>query len=226
MKIETTIKYYEGYIPPKCRKTRFKEITETILLNLREVDVNALKLAFKDLSHEIEGYYYKGKIYSKVKHYIGNESDNECETILSNLIWWRKISSIYFARCKSYMFNKNYDDYSNYETREEIIARAKKDMQRYILVNGELYEKTELPCYRIITFGLGHNHGGTGLLVCYNKKPQTWIKRKENRGYCFSALDFNNAYQKAVAVANGRGDNLSIQYFKQYIIVYMQELFL
>jgi hypothetical protein len=73
---------------------------------------------------------------------------------------------------------------------------------------------------------LGHNHGGTSLLVCYNKKPQIWIKRKENRGYCFSALDFNNAYQKAVAVANGRGDNLSIQYFKQNIIVYMQELFL
>lgn len=226
MKIETTIKYYESYMPPKCRKKRFNEVKETILLNLREVDVNALKLAFKDLSHKIEGYYYKGKIYSKVKRCIGNERDNENETILSNLIWWRKNSSNYFARCKSYIINKDYDNYSDYETREEIIARAKKDMQKYILVNGELYEKIELPCYRIMTFGLGHNHGGTGLLVCYNKKPQIWIKRKENRGYCFSALDFNNAYQKAVAVANGRGDNLSIQYFKQDIIVYMQELFL
>ena len=226
MKIETTIKYYESYIPPKCRKKRFKEIKETILLNIREVDVNALKLAFKDISNDIDGYYYKGNIYSKVKRYIGYERYNENETILSNLIWWRKNSSIYFARCKSYMFNKNYDDYSNYETRQEIIARAKKDMQKYILVNGELYGKIELPCYRIMTFGMGNNHSCTALLVCYNKKPQTWIKRKENRGYCFSALDFNNAYQKAVAVANGRGDNLSIQYFKQDIIVYMQELFL
>jgi len=226
MKIETTIMYYEGYVPPRCRKTRFKEIKETILLNLREVDVNALKLAFKDIENDIDGYYYKGNIYSKVKHYIGNERDEECETILSNLMWWRKNSSIYFARCKSYMFNKNYDDYSNYETRQEIIARAKKDMQKYILVNGELYEKTELPCYRIITFGISFNHRCTALLVCYNKKPQTWIKRKENRGYCFSALDFNNAYQKAVDVANGMGDELSVQYFKQKIIVYMPEIFL
>ena len=30
MKIETTIKFYEGYIPPKCRKTRYDEVFKSV----------------------------------------------------------------------------------------------------------------------------------------------------------------------------------------------------
>ena len=37
MKIETTIKYYESYIPPKCRKKRFNEVKETIGTDIYEL---------------------------------------------------------------------------------------------------------------------------------------------------------------------------------------------
>ena len=32
MKIETTIKYYKGYIPPRCRKMVFRFVTEKVTL--------------------------------------------------------------------------------------------------------------------------------------------------------------------------------------------------
>lgn len=30
IKVEFTIKYYESYIPPRCRKPRYNEITESV----------------------------------------------------------------------------------------------------------------------------------------------------------------------------------------------------
>lgn len=36
MKIETTIKYYESYIPPKCRKKRFNEVFKSVWVNIPE----------------------------------------------------------------------------------------------------------------------------------------------------------------------------------------------
>ena len=37
IKVEFTIKYYESYIPYRCRKPRYNEITESVFANLREV---------------------------------------------------------------------------------------------------------------------------------------------------------------------------------------------
>ena len=52
MKIKTWIKYEESYLPPRCRKLRYRECEDYINVNLKEVDRNELKLAFEDNSFE------------------------------------------------------------------------------------------------------------------------------------------------------------------------------
>lgn len=38
MKIKTWIKYEEGYLPPRCRKLRYRECEEYVNVNLKEVE--------------------------------------------------------------------------------------------------------------------------------------------------------------------------------------------
>ena len=73
---------------------------------------------------------------------------------------------------------------------------------------------TSVPFYTISTFGLGSNHGGTGLFVSYDK----W-KHKE-----FDALHGKEAVEKATKIALGRGDTDSVKNFHEMIVVYIPEL--
>ena len=69
MKIKTWIKYEESYLPPRCRKLRYRECEDYVDVKIKEVNNNDLQLAFEDNSYEGKGkiYFYKGKLYSKVK---------------------------------------------------------------------------------------------------------------------------------------------------------------
>ena len=51
MKIETTIKYYESYIPPRCRKPRYNEITEVVTHNLLETTTENVELASNQIKY-------------------------------------------------------------------------------------------------------------------------------------------------------------------------------
>ena len=96
-----------------------------------------------------------------------------------------------------------------------MIGKAIADMREYLLVDGNLYIKTSVPFYCITTFGLGMNHGGTGLFVHYNRK---WRKKE------FDALHGKEAVQKATEIALQRGDTESVPHFHEMIVVHMPEL--
>ena len=80
MKIKTWIKYEESYVPPRCRKLRYRECEDYINVNLKEVAPDEMRLAFEDNSYSGKGkiYYYKGKLWSKVKsgNFMCNPSFN------------------------------------------------------------------------------------------------------------------------------------------------------
>lgn len=42
MKIETTIKYYDGYIPQKFRKMRYKEVFKSVWVNIKKLHLIVL----------------------------------------------------------------------------------------------------------------------------------------------------------------------------------------
>ena len=219
MKIKTWIKYEESYLPPRCRKLRYRECEEYIDVNLKEVDKVDLKLAFEDNSYggKCEIYFYKGKLWTKDKPNVSlmkdlQERGMNVNSALDYLIYCHENCSTYF------FFSWDRENYGRDTSREGVIKKLRADMKNYILVDGELYTTTSEPRYCINTFGLGHNHGGTGMFVDYYYNPNI-----SNERY-FSALDGDLAVAEANRIAYSRGDTKDIGKFKPYIKVYMPEL--
>ena len=69
MKIRTWIKYEESYLPPRCRKLRYKRCEDYINANLTETSMDNVKLAFEDNSYSGKGkiYYFKNKLWIRVE---------------------------------------------------------------------------------------------------------------------------------------------------------------
>lgn len=221
MKIKTWIKYEESYLPPRCRKLRYRECEEYIHANLREVDSNELKLAFEDNSYEGRGkiYFYKGKLYCKVKmphsgivEELKRRDGVIINTPLDYLIWCHENCSTFFY----FAFDREH--YGKDTSRDAVIKRVKNSLKGNILVDGELYVQCSEPRYSIVTFGLGHNHGGTGMFCDYSYNPNI---SKDNY---FSALQGEAAVAYANKVAERRGDTNDVGKFKPFIVCHMPEL--
>lgn len=215
MKIKTWIKYEESFIPPRCRKPRYNLREEYVDANLREASHSELSPAFMDNSYNGKGliFAYKGKLWTKTRVRDPELwAEREIKTALDQLVHVQKTCSCYLRSS----FDRVYKGMDT--SRKAVMAEVRKDMRRYLLVDGTLYEETPEPHYCIYTFGLGHNHGGTALSVDYHYNPN--ISRRRY----FSALQGAEAVSEAKRIAIGRGDTESIPRFKPEIEVYMPEL--
>jgi hypothetical protein len=212
MKIETTIKYYEGYIPPRCRKMRYKEVFKSVWVNVLETTFDTLKLVYIDLWNDWEVYYYNGKYYKRKFFNSNCAYDNTITNALDDLIAWRKKGSQYFAKTKDFVCD--FTDYAKYETQNDIVRRLKKEMSQYLIVDGVLYEMIiGKPYYNIYTFGLGRNHGGTALFVSYSTSPKQIIKQSKGMSFCIT--DEDKAIETAIKIAINRGDTNYIDIIKK-----------
>lgn len=213
MKIRTWIKYEESYLPPRCRKLRYRECEDFINVTLKEVDPAELQLAFEDNSYSGKGkiFFYHGKLWSKQKMWSGAE-EHGCKTALEWLVWCHENCSTFFK------FSFDREHYGEDTSREAVIKVARNSVKNYILVDGELYTRTAEPRYEIITFGLGHNHGGTGMFCEYHYNPNI---RKDNY---FPATEGEAAVAYANKIAAERGDTKDVGRFKPFIVVHMPEL--
>lgn len=212
MKIKTWIKYEEHYLPEKCKKLRYRKCEGYVNITLAETSSDNLRLAFEDRSYEGQGkiYLYNGKLWrlATIRNICaGGEDEYGYHTPLEALAYWNEHGSKYFKF--------DFDRERGMKTsKAAVIGQARADMNKYLLVDGELYVMTSVPFYTISTFGLGSNHGGTGLFVSYDK----W-KHKE-----FDALHGKEAVEKATKIALGRGDTDSVKNFHEMIVVYIPEL--
>lgn len=214
MEIETTIKYYESYIPPRCRKPRYREVTEKVWNDVMECTLKDVQLAFKVKGEPI--YAYKGNIYKK-------EVLNSCvrdrfDSALDELVRGGNIYSTYFAKTKN-VKRKDYWDPDNQENREDVMTRLEKDLTCYLVIDGVLFKQTPVPVYRLITFGCFGD--GVSLSVEYYQYPPDAIVGM--RGIYYSALDYEEASKMADKVAISHGNPEQVGTFKKLIEVYKPE---
>lgn len=220
MQIRTWIKYEESFLPPRCRKLRYKECEEFVDIELKEVDKDDLKLAFEDNSFEGRGeiFSYGGKLWYKAEmppHDITHNVEEygvQIQTPLDYLKWRNEKCSTYFK----FAFDR--ERYGEDTSRKGVIKNAKKDMARYILVNGQLYKLCNEPRYVVMTFGLGHNYGSTGMFCTYGYNPNL------KRSWYFPATEGDEAVKFANEVAEKRGDTNDIGKFHPFIVCHMPEL--
>lgn len=90
------------------------------------------------------------------------------------------------------------------------------EVDGYLVVDGELWRKTEEPVYRVNIYGMGSNHGGTGFSI--DNKPvraaaddESGLIRADN---VFTLDEFEAAKTHALKTARGRGDTESIQHIE------------
>lgn len=95
------------------------------------------------------------------------------------------------------------------ECMENIFSKA----EDYIIYDGKVWKICGEPMYMINTFGLGHNHGGTGFFIkyCYNENI--------SRNNYFNALEREQAIAYGKKVAANRGDTKSIEGMGEHDII-------
>lgn len=204
MKIKTWIKYEAPYLPPRCRKMRYRDGEEFVDITLCEASKKDMVLAYEDKSHDGKGkiYRYKGKLWAKEKlsPIAKTEHYPKVKTALDWLVYCN-------SHCSTYFYWPNDKDRS----RAGMVKKAKKNMSKYLLVDGVLYEKTVKPEYFILTFGVSGD--GTGLFVEY--------PARRDCGWHFPADKGAEAVAKAKEIAIGRRDFADAKRFKADIICYL-----
>lgn len=212
-KVNKVIDYYFSYIPKRCRKPRYEKKYEEVKIAVRMITADEAPVAFRlsDYHHtsekQTEIRCYKRKLYKHIYRcdFISLHGEERYEEIREEDYSYLLTSHIWFT-------------YSHEErTREYMLKRIKDNAKNYLIIDGQMWERCGEPRYVVNTFGLGHNHGGTGLFVEEHYNPNI-----PNKNY-FSALDGQKAVDYANMVAARRGDTNDVGRFEKMIEVFMPE---
>lgn len=208
VKISITFYYYEPFIPPRCRKTRYIKKTEEVKFKVRSVTSQEAPVAFRlsDYHHVSENTteirFFKGKLWEQV-----NNRRMFCGGDL-NQVGFEDLPRLLYP-------GLTYDEKER--SRDYCISRYKEEIRRFLVIDGKIWRRVGEPRYVVNTFGLGHNHGGTGLFV------ETFYNENIAKRNYFSALDGDKAVAYANEVAQRRGDTEDVGTFEKMIEVIMPD---
>ena len=221
----------EKYLPTKrCRKLRKRFVKSSVEVEVKELLAEEFPVAF--IVHEYKSVYENAKSY----YDFDGSGDfrmfsEEIRTFKGNLY---KPIRVTHGAAVSMCFEplnyiktalKNYEPYWKYAedfSEESIIKETNfsecrnvvlKKAEKYVIFNGKVWVKCNEPMYVIQTFGLGHNHGGTGFFIDY-----FYNSNIPNTNY-FTALERDKAIAYGKAVAAKRGDTESIEGMGNYDII-------
>src|SRR5690606_27936673 len=91
---------------------------------------------------------------------------------------------------------------------EAFYNAAAEHYRQFLIIDGIVWVETGEPSYSVDTFGMGHNHGGTGLMVNAGAAGR-------HSGKTFRADEFEAALAHAIQVATGRGDTKDVARFER-----------
>ena len=215
--------YSEGYLPtPRCRKLRYRDAkgetsAEVTLLTDPDTDAPvAFRFADRQLTQAMGHEYYgkdahrdvkelrlfKGELYEREHngtHCCGGLGWYNLDEFRRHLQSFDRRYSWELGRCPETL-----DDYT--------IAIQAAASSIVLMKHSEdeigVWKPCGEPRYVFVTFGLGHNHGGTGLFI-----DQHYNENIPNSHY-FNALHRDEAVQAAINAALRRGDDQSVESIK------------
>ena len=202
-------KYYCAYIPSaRSQKYAFDEVEGEFKVSIPSVTSDEAPVAFRlsDYSHTSNGKteirWWGGRLWSKstARHTGGPE------LVVEHL----KADDLVRKLCPSLPWGHS-------RSRELCVKKYREEAKGYLVIGGMLWRETGEPRYVVNTFGLGHNHGGTGLFV-----EEYYNHNIPNTNY-FSALDGDAAVAYANKIAERRGDTESLGKFTKDIEVLIPE---
>ncbi len=220
MKIDINLRYQEEYLPTKRHRIpRIRDVEEEVTVELREVSRKDAPVAMVVTDYHSfidEGgkdqfdlrdtsfFAIDGALYTEKRDMWGALDKGP----LSMADFLREVT----RHADSY--------YSSYaRDKEGTLRNLKEFVDSHVLIDGVLYQQAGEPRYVVQTFGLGHNHGGTGMFV------ETHYNGNISKNNYFNALQRDEALAYAAEVATRRGDTESLGRFdKKNIQVLMPEM--
>ena len=220
MKIDTKIRYQEEYLPTKRHRIpRIREVEEDIMVELREVSRKDAPVAMVVTDYrsyldengkdhfglrDVSFYAVGGRLYSEKRDMWG--ALDKGPLLMKDFV--REVER--HGNCLYGWVGKS---------KEEVLQSLHKFIDSHVLIDGVIYREAGEPRYVVQTFGLGHNHGSTGLFVDMGYNPNI------SKDSYFSALQRDEAIAYANEVATRRGDTDSLGRFDtKNIKVYMPEM--
>lgn len=91
---------------------------------------------------------------------------------------------------------------------EAFYDAAAEHYRQFLIIDGIVWVEIGEPSYSVDTFGMGHNHGGTGLMVNAGAAGR-------HSGKTFRADEFEAAHAHAIETAANRGDTESVARFER-----------
>ena len=242
MEIDVIVWYKMKYLPTKRHKkprTMSKCRKETV--EIRELNKKDFPVAFivKDYKSVYEGsksyFEFKGNgyfgifpeeirtdgkyLYSPVRVTHGAAISTEFEDF-EWLHWRLQQNEPYIAPPREPYNDKSIVLHSTFEEMKDLLHH---EAAKHVVFDGKIWARCGEPRYVVMTFGLGHNHGGTALMITSVYNPNISAK-------CyFNALQKREALEAAKAIALRRGDTDSatkfdLETFKEDIEVLMPEM--
>lgn len=98
--------------------------------------------------------------------------------------------------------------------REAVTHWSTNQLDRSIIINGEVWAPTGEPRYTVMTYGMGGNHGSTGVHVDFSDN------RNVRGDSYFRADEFDETIARAIETAARRGDTDSVSAFEQWPELY------
>lgn len=217
--------YKEKYLPTKRhKKLRERYVKNSVNVDIKELTENEFPIAF--IVHDY-GYIYEdggkkprwGMNSIEIRTYDGDlwkaVRYSEC---VSCAVGWLPASYIK-KRLEDYPpYWKGGEDFTEASIiKEDNIAECQENIFRraedYIIYDGKVWQPCGEPMYVINTFGLGHNHGGTGFFIEYSYNGNI-----SNKNY-FNALEREKAITYGKQIALKRGDTNSVEGIGKYDII-------
>ncbi len=241
MKLNVNYFYRQRYLPTKRhRKHRERKLSGVTSVTIKELALAEFPVAFivhdmKSVCDGMKSYSeyeseksvfrmfdeeirtHKGKLYTpiRVTHgaAISTEFVNE-QDIINCLEYHAR--DFWISETNDYSENSVIVD----DNSESVIKILRDKAKNYIFFDGKFWKETNEPRYLINTFGLGHNHGGTGFFIEFHYNPNIPAKNY------FNALQRDAAIAYGKAVATKRGDTESVDKIGSYcnIEVLMPEM--
>ncbi len=227
MKLNINFYYKQRYLPTKRhRNYRERKLSGTTTVTIKELTAEEFPIAFiihdmKSVCEGMKDYYgyesakcdfrmfdeeirtFKGKLYSPIRVTHGAAISTEFETV-EDMIW-----NIENGAARDFWLPEATDFTENSviidDNSKSIIKILRSNPYANVYFDGKFWRQISEPRYVINTFGLGHNHGGTGFFIEYSYNPNI-----SNKNY-FSALQRDEAIAYGKAVATRRGDTESVE---------------
>lgn len=185
--------------------------------------------SFEDFTDSSKGIFrlvdtpirkYKGKLYRPVMYSHGSAVSTlfmDTKDVVENEIEWQIRSKVGDINAETQRLFKSVADIETLgsvavtDMMLEAREAAQKVVDQFVFFDNVWWVETDPPVYHYNTFGLGHNHGGTGFFIGYVDINSL---DKYARKFYFTPKQREKAIKTVIKVAADRGDTNDVKRFQ------------